>query len=112
MFPDLKVGAIQCHDTGQARAKYGEKVIDDLSAQLTERYGAGFSPTTLQYFRKFYLACNEHVAMDPNIPYPLGTESSESAILHPAGGESSSPARTHKRFSRTSPGRELRKMMK
>ncbi|MFZ5516633.1 MAG: DUF1016 N-terminal domain-containing protein [Candidatus Zhuqueibacterota bacterium] len=92
----------------QARAKYGEKVIEDLSARLTERNGAGFSERNLQWFRQFHLAYKERIA----IPYPLGTESSESAILHQAGGESSSPARTHKRFSRTSPRRELRKMMK
>lgn len=38
------------------RATYGKKLIDGLSVQLTRRYGQGFSPTTLQYLRKFYLA--------------------------------------------------------
>jgi len=36
---------------GRGRAKYGEKVIEDLSARLTERYGRGFSDANLQWFR-------------------------------------------------------------
>ncbi len=69
---------------GKGRAKYGEKVIEDLSARLTERYGAGFSPTTLQYFRKFYLAFPERCAA---IPRPLGVESADNL----AGQENSRP---------------------
>ena len=59
---------------GKGRAKYGEKVIKDLSTRLTKRYGQGFSPTTLQYFRKFYLAYPERCSA---IPRPLGVESSD-----------------------------------
>jgi hypothetical protein len=75
---------------GKGRAKYGDKVIEDLSARLTERYGQGFSPTTLQYFRKFYLACPERCSA---IPRPMGVESSDSLIgreiSHPSGVKSS-----------------------
>jgi hypothetical protein len=39
---------------GKGRAKYGAKVIEDLSVRLTERYGPGFSPTNLWDFRQFY----------------------------------------------------------
>jgi predicted nuclease of restriction endonuclease-like (RecB) superfamily len=39
---------------GEERAAYGKKVIEDLSAKLTERYGRGFSTTNLRYFRTFY----------------------------------------------------------
>ena len=59
---------------GEGRAKYGEKIIEDLSARLTERYGTGFSPTTLQYFRKFYLAYPERCSA---IPRPMGVESAD-----------------------------------
>lgn len=55
------------------RATYGKKLIDALSAQLTQRYGQAFSPTTLQYFRKFYLADMERCA---EIPRAVGVESS------------------------------------
>jgi predicted nuclease of restriction endonuclease-like (RecB) superfamily len=56
---------------GKERAQYGRKVLEDLSLKLTERYGDGFSETTLQYFRKFYLAySNRHFP----IPRPMGVE--------------------------------------
>jgi predicted nuclease of restriction endonuclease-like (RecB) superfamily len=58
---------------GEKRAEYGMKVVEDLSRRLTERFGSGFSPTTLQYFRKFFLAYKERFS---EIPRPLGVESS------------------------------------
>lgn len=77
---------------GEGRAKYGEKVIDDLATRLTGRYGSGFSPTTLQYFRKFYLAYPGRCSA---IPRPMGVESaadhSRQDISRPAGGESLPP---------------------
>ncbi|MBU4444517.1 hypothetical protein KJ656_05475 [bacterium] len=39
---------------GEGRAKYGEKVIEQLSSQLKEKYGRGFSISNLRYFRTFY----------------------------------------------------------
>jgi predicted nuclease of restriction endonuclease-like (RecB) superfamily len=57
---------------GKGRAKYGERVIEELSERLTERYGSGFSPTTLQYFRKFYLTYTDRC---PAIPRPMGVKS-------------------------------------
>lgn len=73
---------------GRGRAKYGEKVIEDLSARLTARYGGGFSPTTLQYFRKFYLAYPERCS---EIPRPTGVESMTkllgAEISRPLGAE-------------------------
>jgi hypothetical protein len=39
---------------GEERAKYGEKVIEQLSAQLKEKYGRGFSISNIRYFRTFY----------------------------------------------------------
>ncbi len=94
---------------GKGRAKYGEKVIEDLSRRLTERYGAGFSPTTLQYFRKFYLAYSERCSAIPrpmgvesadNLAgqensRPSGAESSETAILRPTGRELTSPKKSY-----------------
>lgn len=68
---------------GKARAKYGERVVEDLSTRLTERYGKGFSVTNLWYFKQFYQAFQSRLA----ILHPLGGESSESSIPHPAGGE-------------------------
>lgn len=46
---------------GQARADYGEQVVEDLSQRLTKRFGRGFSTTNLRYFRAFYLAYADRV---------------------------------------------------
>jgi hypothetical protein len=40
---------------GKNRAGYGEKVIEELSEKLSQKYGRGFSTTNLRYFRTFYL---------------------------------------------------------
>lgn len=81
---------------GKGRAEYGEQVLDNLSARLTERYGKGFSVENLQLFRRFYLVYSKRVVIScplgtksvkERIPYPMGTESSEQSILHPMGRE-------------------------
>jgi hypothetical protein len=107
---------------GEERAAYGAKVIEDLSARLTQRYGKGFSTPVLMSFRQFYLAYSDRdkilfppgreladtrnpspvgrelssspnpdlaatEAIMPQIVRPAGAEISESAILHPHGGE-------------------------
>lgn len=82
---------------GKGRAKYGAKVIEDLSSRLTERYVQGFSVANLQWFRKFYLAYHERIT----IPYPMGTESTLPEIPHPKGtelarAEKGFPADSHK----------------
>lgn len=81
---------------GEARAAYGKQVIEELSTRLTQRYGQGFSPTTLQYFRKFYLA---YIERNAAIPRPMGVESSVAigypAKSRPLGAESSRAANHH-----------------
>ena len=72
---------------GKSRAEYGKQVVEDLSARLTERYGQGFSPTTLQYFRKFYLAYPNRCS---SIPRPMGVKCSAGGIPYPVGAKSSS----------------------
>lgn len=57
---------------GEERAGYGKQVIEGLSTLLMGRYGKGFSVTTLQYFRKFYLT---YPARCVSIPRPSGVES-------------------------------------
>jgi predicted nuclease of restriction endonuclease-like (RecB) superfamily len=45
---------VQELQSGDERAEYGKKVLEDLSTMLTEKYGKGFSATNLRYFRLFY----------------------------------------------------------
>src|SRR3989339_201200 len=56
---------VEDEQKGELRAAYGEHLIDDLSRDLNEKYGSGFSPTNLRFMRKYFL-------LNP-IQYP-GTE--------------------------------------
>lgn len=39
---------------GKARAEYGKETLKQLSAELTQEFGRGYSATNLEYMRKFY----------------------------------------------------------
>ena len=77
---------------GEERAEYGRQVLETLSRALAERYGKGFSVTNLKYFRLFYQAFADRLA----IRHPAGDESvapmieeAPSMKCYPAGSESS-----------------------
>ncbi len=76
---------------GKVRAKYGERVVEDLSARLTERYGQGFSWRNLQWFKQFYLAYSDRIT----ILHPMGAESSKAGIISPMGRELALPEKRH-----------------
>lgn len=40
---------------GESRAKYGKRILDELSIFLTDEFGKGFSRTNVASMRKFYL---------------------------------------------------------
>jgi predicted nuclease of restriction endonuclease-like (RecB) superfamily len=46
---------IELEQGGEARASYGEALVGRLSADLTARFGRGFSRQNLQQMRQFYL---------------------------------------------------------
>jgi len=56
---------------GEERAEYGKRVVENLSARLTERYGKGFSVANLKNFRQFYQTYAERMCA---IRYPSGRE--------------------------------------
>ena len=45
---------VEFEQHGNARAKYGDNLINRLSKDLTARLGKGYSKTNLLYIRKFY----------------------------------------------------------
>jgi predicted nuclease of restriction endonuclease-like (RecB) superfamily len=69
--------------SGKGRAKYGEKVIEDLSARLTARYGQGFSRPVVWSFRQFFLVYQDRV----KILFPPGRELTDIEKLSPMGRE-------------------------
>ncbi|OAI57099.1 hypothetical protein AYO49_02905 [Verrucomicrobiaceae bacterium SCGC AG-212-N21] len=46
---------VEFEQGGKKRAGYGEELLERLSADLSERFGKGFSRPNLQRFREFYL---------------------------------------------------------
>ena len=46
---------VEEEQSGEARAKYGQKLLTELSNRLKKRFEKGFSETTLKYSRKFYM---------------------------------------------------------
>jgi hypothetical protein len=70
---------------GVKRAEYGQRVIENLSVRLTERYGSGFSAENIQLFRRFYLAYRERAT----ISYPAGTKLMVAQKSYPLGSQSS-----------------------
>lgn len=68
---------------GKERAEYGKTLLKNLSRRLKERYGGGFSVTTLQDCRKFYLTYAARLANQR----PLGVDSEDQKKQHPVGVE-------------------------
>ncbi|HMO52576.1 MAG TPA: PDDEXK nuclease domain-containing protein [Kiritimatiellia bacterium] len=46
---------VEHEQKGAKRAAYGAELLKELSAQLTEEFGRGFSKANLEYMRRFYL---------------------------------------------------------
>jgi predicted nuclease of restriction endonuclease-like (RecB) superfamily len=49
---------------GRMRAKYGEKIILNLSKQLTAQFGSGWSVSHLWHIRQFYLLYKDRQCLD------------------------------------------------
>ena len=81
---------------GQKRAGYGKALLQDLSQRLNKLYGGGFSVTTLQDCRKFYLTYVNRLSIQlppgarfaaPEIGYPVGAERGKAGPTYPQGGK-------------------------
>ena len=46
---------VEDEQDGKSRATFGEKVLENLSKQLTKEFGKGFAPTNLRKMRPFYV---------------------------------------------------------
>ena len=85
---------VQALQEGDEKAEYGRQLIEQLSWQLTERFGRGYAPLNLWLFRRFFLTYQDRAA----ILYPLGKEllpenkgltreQSLTSIAHPLGAQ-------------------------
>lgn len=57
VFTNYHIGKmiVQDEQQGSERAKYAEKTLSNLSKKLTKEFGKGYSKSTLEYMRKFFL---------------------------------------------------------
>jgi len=82
---------VEYEQRGEERAEYGATLIKRLSADLSARFGRGFSQRNLEQMRRFYLTYRQEVTHHPlpaetndgDIPQTLSAES-ESAGNVPA----------------------------
>ena len=70
---------VQDLQKGEDRAEYGKQTIKELSANLNEKYGKGFSTTNLWYFRQFYAVYSNR---EPKIRHKACGELASSEKLH------------------------------
>ena len=61
VFTYFKIGEliVQEEQNGKEKADYGKKLIQNLSIQLTDQFGSGFSETNLKQMRLFFLSYSE-----------------------------------------------------
>ena len=92
---------VEAVQAGEQRADYGKQVLEDLSKNLNQLYGKGFSTTNLKYFRTFYQTYSNRLNEIRHLPgdeftflqkkstiqQPTGVKSNEIPIRHLPGGE-------------------------
>jgi predicted nuclease of restriction endonuclease-like (RecB) superfamily len=77
---------------GDARAKYGERVLEELSHRLTERYGKGFSVPNLRNFRQFYTT---YAGRSSWVERPLGRSLPRAITGHAPADRSANPEKRY-----------------
>jgi predicted nuclease of restriction endonuclease-like (RecB) superfamily len=58
---------------GKARAEYGKEIIKNVSIELTNEYGKGFSETNIKNFRQFYMSFS-NIQIRQAVPDELNVE--------------------------------------
>lgn len=65
---------------GTARAGYAEKILLQLSSDLSSEYGQGYSRTNLEYMRKFFLLYRHRISQ-PMVGKSQPAKKSQPAVL-------------------------------
>ena len=59
---------VESEQHGKGRADYGKGTLKQLSAELTQEFGRGYSATNLEYMRKFYRIYGASTELIPQTP--------------------------------------------
>ncbi len=81
---------VQSEQHGSARAGYGDTVLKRLSADLSARFGRGFSQRNLEYMRLFYLSHPISQTLSAKL-LPAPSSAAPSLISQALSAKSSSP---------------------
>ena len=76
---------VESEQGGKVRAGYGEELVERLSADLSARYGRGFSVRNLWHMKAFYLAWPDELGHE--IPQTPSAESGPWNIPQTASAE-------------------------
>jgi predicted nuclease of restriction endonuclease-like (RecB) superfamily len=71
---------VETLQNGEDRAEYGQSLMEDLSGQLTYRYGQGFSIRNLRHIRLFYQAFSDRSPIQHTLCAEL-TDLTQSDVL-------------------------------
>jgi predicted nuclease of restriction endonuclease-like (RecB) superfamily len=71
---------VETLQNGEDRAEYGQSLMEDLSGQLTRRYGQGFSIRNLRHIRLFYQAFSDRSPIQHTLCAKL-TDLTQSDVL-------------------------------
>ena len=97
---------VEEEQAGQARASYGERLMDGLAKKLKKDYGSGYSAPNLRLMRQFYLGYTELIT-ENQIRYAVSSKSGHdtktvvSGIRYPVSSESWIPGKLHANLSWT-----------
>lgn len=81
---------VECEQAGERRAEYGAEVLKRLSADLSERFGRGFSRRNLEQMRLFFLGWPE-----PGVPeVEIAQTPSAKSVFAPAKAQTPSALST------------------
>ncbi len=72
---------VEHEQSGQRRAAYGAELLVELSARLTEEFGAGFSRSNLEYMRRFFLEFGPRISQTPSGKLPFSLSWSHYVLL-------------------------------
>ncbi len=86
---------VEHEQKGEKRAGYGQELLKELSKQLTEEFGKGFSVSNLQLMRKFFIDNQIRIQQTVSVKLPLGgkfeARSDQSAVIRKPSGEFRNP---------------------
>jgi endonuclease YncB( thermonuclease family) len=96
---------VEAEQDGELRAKYGSRLLQKSSVELTKRYGPGFSVTNLKNMRSFYL-------QNPNRQVPDELDWTDHVELLPVKDEKLRKRLEQRLIKDDLNSRELRKLVR